>query len=89
MRSWKTGKVPFRTLLVYKSQGQEWSEGRVIAARVFVLVRSLQVSSRYVNNNTYQVGDIQVPGNGDGYRRLLLESSVSLRNPAVIAGGGK
>ena len=69
--------------------GQEWSEGRVIAARVFVLVRSLQVSSRYVNNNTYQVGDIQVPGNGDGYRRLLLESSVSLRNPAVIAGGGK
>lgn len=69
--------------------GQEWSEGRVIAARVFLLVRSLQVSSRYVNNNTYQVGDIQVPGNGDGYRRLLLESSVSLRNPAVIAGGGK
>ena len=42
-----------------------------------------------MNNNTYQVGDIQVPGNGDGYRRLLLESSVSLRNPAVIAGGGK
>ncbi|WP_279977970.1 hypothetical protein [Aeromonas caviae] len=45
--------------------------------------------SSYVNNNIYQVGDVPVFGNGDGYRRLLLESSVSLRNPAVIAGGGK
>lgn len=68
---------------------QEWSEGRVVAARVFILVRSLQASSSYVNNNIYQVGDVPVFGNGDGYRRLLLESSVSLRNPTVIAGGGK
>lgn len=66
---------------------QEWNEGRVVAARVFVLVRSLQASSRYANNNTYQVGDVQVPGNGDGFRRLLLETSVSLRNPAVVGGG--
>lgn len=65
---------------------QEWSEGRVVAARVFVLVRSLQASGRYVNNNTYQVGDVSVPGNGDGFRRLLLETSVSLRNPAVMGG---
>lgn len=67
---------------------QEWSEGRVVAARVFVLVRSLQASLRYANNNTYQVGDISVSGNGDGFRRLLLETSVSLRNPAVITEGG-
>lgn len=65
---------------------QEWSEGRVVAARVFVLVRSLQASGRYVNNNTYQVGDVSVTGNGDGFRRLLLETSVSLRNPAVMGG---
>ncbi|MEZ6931608.1 PilW family protein [Aeromonas sp. S16(2024)] len=68
---------------------QEWSEGRVVAARIFILVRSLQASGSYVNNNVYQVGDVPVFGNGDGYRRLLLESSVSLRNPTVIAGGGK
>lgn len=67
---------------------QEWSEGRVIAARVFILVRSLRASTSYVNNNTYQVGSVSVQGNGDGFRRLLLESSVSLRNPAVILGGG-
>ncbi|MOA54363.1 hypothetical protein D3C78_1779630 [compost metagenome] len=53
-----------------------------------MLVRSLQASTRYANNNTYQVGDISVAGNGDGFRRLLLETSVSLRNPAVITGGG-
>ncbi len=67
----------------------EWREGRVISARVFILVRSLQESRNYTNNNIYQVGTESVPGNGDGYRRLLLESSVSLRNPTVIAGGGK
>ncbi|BBU03266.1 MULTISPECIES: PilW family protein [Aeromonas] len=67
---------------------QEWSEGRVVAARIFILVRSLQASSSYVNNNVYQVGSVSVSGNGDGFRRLLLETSVSLRNPAVIVGGG-
>ncbi|MFQ2101994.1 PilW family protein [Aeromonas sanarellii] len=67
---------------------QEWSEGRVVAARIFILVRSLQASSSYVNNNIYQVGSTSVSGNGDGFRRLLLETSVSLRNPAVMAGGG-
>lgn len=67
----------------------EWNEGRVIAARLFILVRSLQASSKYVNNNTYQVGNIQVAGSGDGFRRLLLETSIALRNPAAIAGGGK
>ncbi|MNR47408.1 hypothetical protein D3C85_1665050 [compost metagenome] len=59
-----------------------------MAARIFILVRSLQASSSYVNNNVYQVGSTSVSGNGDGFRRLLLESSVSLRNPAVIVGGG-
>ncbi|MCS3456571.1 type IV pilus assembly protein PilW [Aeromonas sp. BIGb0405] len=67
---------------------QEWSEGRVIAARVFILVRSLRASTNYVNNNIYQVGSVSVQGNGDGFRRLLLETSVSLRNPAMILGGG-
>lgn len=67
---------------------QAWSEGRVVAARIFLLVRSLQASRSYVNDNVYQVGDVSVSGNGDGFRRLLLETSVSLRNPAVIAGGG-
>lgn len=67
---------------------QEWSEGRIMAVRVYLLVRSLQPSNNYVNNNVYQLGDVSVSGNGDGYRRLLLESTVSLRNPMVIAGGG-
>ncbi|MGL4777474.1 MAG: pilus assembly protein PilW, partial [Aeromonas veronii] len=40
------------------------------------------------NNNVYQLGDISVVGNGDGFRRLLLESTVVLRNPMVMAGGG-
>ncbi|MFB2831268.1 PilW family protein [Aeromonas jandaei] len=67
----------------------EWNEGRVIAVRLFILVRSLHASNKYVNNNTYQVGNIQVPSNGDGFRRLLLETSIALRNPAAVAGGGK
>ncbi|MCH7371460.1 PilW family protein [Aeromonas sp. MR16] len=65
----------------------EWREGRVVAVRIFILVRSLQPSNSYVNNNVYQVGDRSIPANGDGFRRLLLETSISLRNPAVMGGG--
>ncbi|CAJ1846812.1 PilW family protein [Aeromonas jandaei] len=68
----------------------EWNEGRVLSARLFILVRSLHASTKYINNNIYQLGTLPpVNGNGDGFRRLLLETSIALRNPAAIAGGGK
>lgn len=66
-----------------------WGEGRITGVRLFILVRSINPSTGYKNNNTYQLGpNVTVKGNGDGYRRLLLESSIALRNPMVVLRGG-
>jgi type IV pilus assembly protein PilW len=58
---------------------QQWDEGRVLGARIFMLVRSLQPSASYNNTNTYQLGDVAITPN-DHYRRLLLQSSVKFKN---------
>ncbi len=65
-----------------------WNEGRVLGARLFLLIRAARESSRYKNNNSYQLGNITVDGGGDGYRRLLLESSIALRNQQITTRGG-
>ena len=67
---------------------QRWNEGRVLGARLFLLIRAARESSRYKNNNSYQLGNITVNGGGDGYRRLLLESSIALRNQQIPTRGG-
>ncbi|MGL5524599.1 MAG: PilW family protein [Aeromonas veronii] len=67
---------------------QRWNEGRVLGARLFLLIRAARESSRYKNNNSYQLGNITVNGGGDGYRRLLLESSIALRNQQIAIRGG-
>lgn len=67
---------------------QRWNEGRVLGARLFLLIRAVRESSRYKNNNSYQLGNITVNGGGDGYRRLLLESSIALRNQQITTRGG-
>ncbi|WP_159084759.1 PilW family protein [Dongshaea marina] len=63
-----------------------WNENRIIGLRVFILVRAREVAQNYTNNNTYLLGDISVSGNGDGFRRLLLDSSIMLRNIAIAGG---
>ena len=67
---------------------QRWNEGRVLGARLFLLIRAARESNRYKNNNSYQLGNITVNGGGDGYRRLLLESSIALRNQQITTRGG-
>ncbi|ELI6421144.1 PilW family protein [Aeromonas veronii] len=68
---------------------QLWNEGRVLGVRLFLLIRAAKESARYKNNNTYQLGNLPpIKGNGDGYRRLLLESSIALRNPQIVTRSG-
>ncbi|KAJ8741050.1 PilW family protein [Aeromonas veronii] len=68
---------------------QSWNEGRVLGVRLFLLIRAAKESARYKNNNTYQLGNLPpIKGNGDGYRRLLLESSIALRNPQIVTRSG-
>ncbi len=54
---------------------QEWDERRVLGAKLFVLIRSIESNNKYSNSNTYVLGDVQYSPS-DNYRRFLLESTV-------------
>ena len=58
------------------------SNSRIIAAKIYVLARSVKVDNKYENKNTYQLGDLSVTFD-DNYRRLLFSSTVSLFNARV------
>ncbi|MCE0558659.1 MULTISPECIES: PilW family protein [unclassified Motilimonas] len=73
-----TGKTSFQT----NAQPND----KVIGAQVFVLVRALDQSHGYKNNNSYQLGDKTVQVN-DNYRRLLVSTSVTFNNPVWLSQG--
>ena len=61
---------------------------RILAVKVYVLVREIFPDFQYENLNTYQLGDktltfTDAEGNGDNYRRLLFSSTVTLHNARV------
>lgn len=60
---------------------------RILAVKIFVLARDIFPDFNYVNNNTYQLGDLNVNfmtnGVGDNYRRLLFSSTVTLYNAGI------
>ncbi|WP_432464434.1 PilW family protein [Agarivorans sp. QJM3NY_33] len=58
----------------------QWSEGRVIGAKLYLLVRSLTEDQNYTNNNSYELGDVAVAAANDHYRRTLFESVIFFRN---------
>jgi type IV pilus assembly protein PilW len=56
---------------------------RILAVKLYVLVRAIREDKNYTNNNTYQMGDESFDANGDNYRRLLFSSTVSLHNARI------
>jgi type IV pilus assembly protein PilW len=58
---------------------QQWDERRVLGAKLYVLVRSIDSVNNYSNSNTYSLGDISYTPN-DKYRRLLFQSTVMFNN---------
>lgn len=62
------------------------SSSRIIAAKIYVLARSVKIDNKYENKNSYQLGDLKVTFN-DNYRRLLFSSTVSLFNAQVDSWG--
>ena len=64
------------------TQWDNVNHNRVIAVRVYILVRSILPDIKYVNNNTYHLGDQSFTYN-DHYRRLLFHSTVTLYNAGV------
>lgn len=56
---------------------------RILAVKLYVLVRSIRRDNKYTNNNVYQMGDQSFNASGDNYRRLLFSSTVSLYNSGI------
>lgn len=60
---------------------------RVLAVRMYILVRSILPDRNYVNNNIYQLGGStaidQFNADGDNFRRLLFTSTIVLQNAKV------
>ncbi|WP_369293055.1 PilW family protein [Motilimonas sp. 1_MG-2023] len=56
------------------------SNDKVIGVEVFILVRALEESKSYLNQNTYTLADKTITVN-DNFRRLLVSSVISFSNP--------
>ena len=58
----------------------------VVAAKVFVLVRSENFDASYVDDKQYLLGDITLPPSGtfnDGFRRKVFSTTVKFRNAVI------
>ncbi len=62
--------------------------GDAVAARIYVLARSIEEVPNYTNDKTYQLGSTVVVPANDGYYRRVFSSTVLLRNPTNLSGVG-
>ncbi len=62
--------------------------GDAVAARVYVLVRSVNSVPGYTNDKTYTLGSTVVAAFNDSYYRRVFNTTVVLRNPANLSGLG-
>jgi type IV pilus assembly protein PilW len=57
---------------------------RLVAVKIYILVRSAQADNSYDNQTTYQLGDKQINPFNDNFRRKVLSTTVVLENPVLI-----
>ena len=57
---------------------------RLVALRVFLLVRSSEEDKSYKNSNKYKLGDKTIGPLNDNYRRKVVSSTIVLENPILI-----
>ena len=52
----------------------------VVAARIFLLARTTDIDTRYVNNKTYSLSNSPDFVPGDSFHRRVFSTSVSIQN---------
>ncbi|WP_076542953.1 PilW family protein [Shewanella sp. UCD-KL21] len=57
---------------------------RLVAVKIFILVRSIQADRSYTNETTYQLGDKEIAAPNDNFRRKVMSTTVVLENPVLI-----
>ena len=61
---------------------------QVLVVRAFLLVQSTADDIDYVDDRSYQLGDVTVAAANDNRRRILVQSEITLRNPRLRLRGG-
>ena len=57
-----------------------------MAAKIYVLVRSQNYDTKYVDDKQYTLGDLTLPTSGtfgDNYHRKVFTTTVKLRNQVI------
>ncbi len=80
------GEVDTLVSLDDMTAANAWNQ--VSSLEAFILLRSDVVDPSYINDKTYQMGDIDVGPIGDNLRRILLHSQIVMRNPRLVLRGG-
>lgn len=57
---------------------------RLVAVKVFVLVRAIQADRSYKNETQYQLGDKTILAPNDSFRRKVMSTTIMLENPVLI-----
>ncbi|WP_258405475.1 PilW family protein [Shewanella sp. FJAT-52076] len=57
---------------------------RIVALKLFLLVRAVEKDSSYKNETQYQLGDKTIEAPQDNYRRKVMSTTVMLENPVLI-----
>ncbi|MCL1056980.1 PilW family protein [Shewanella gelidimarina] len=57
---------------------------RLVALRVYLLVRATEEDTSYTNTTAYSLGDKKFTAPGDHYRRKVVSTTVVLENPVMI-----
>ena len=57
---------------------------RLVALRIFILIRSIERDPNYFNSVVYKLGDVELQPFNDNYRRKIMASTIMLENPGII-----
>ncbi|QDF66361.1 prepilin-type N-terminal cleavage/methylation domain-containing protein [Shewanella sp. SNU WT4] len=79
-------RTPDRYLPAANVESKMWdneSFQRLVAIKVFILVRSVQEDRTYSNDVTYQLGDKTIEPLKDNYRRKVMSTTIILENPVL------
>ena len=68
------------TSLMWDNEGFQ----RLVAIKVYVLVRAIKADSTFTNEATYQLGDKKIDAFKDHFRRKVMSTTVVLENPLLI-----
>ncbi|AQS37535.1 prepilin-type N-terminal cleavage/methylation domain-containing protein [Shewanella psychrophila] len=57
---------------------------RLVALRIFILVRSIDEDRGFTNESSYQLGDKVIAATNDHFRRKVVSATIVLENPVLI-----